>query len=462
MKAMQTDMERRHANSSRAEEGGIAQVWRLAYPLSVSTASSTIMQVVNRIFLSRVSSDALAACVPAGILSFAFMTFFMGLAGYTNVFVAQHYGGKRYARMSVSLWQGAWLSLLSGAAIAAMLPLGLYIINASGHAPAVKILERQYFAILMLGGWLLPLNSALSSFFTGRGRTKITMAVNLAGNGANILLSWLLIFFLGMGIRGAAYALVAGNAIMAAAYLALILSARNRRKYRTAKLLSPRPDVLMQMLKYGTPNGIGFMLDVASFTVFIFLVGNAGAAALAANNIIFSINMMAFMPVLGIGMAAQTLVGQYIGGKRPDIAVRSVNSAVKLAVLYLGGVALCLLAAPSLFTGMFGAAGDAQFAAVERAALPLIRLLAVFIIFDGIGIIYSDAIRGAGDTRFQMAAATICAWTLFVPPSYYLINKLHAGMELVWLWMIFYVFVVAAVFYFRFRSGKWLGTDITA
>ncbi|HOX24070.1 MAG TPA: MATE family efflux transporter, partial [Elusimicrobiales bacterium] len=91
-------------------KGSVQELLQLAYPLILSTASATIMQFVNRVFLSRYSADAIAACVPAGILSFCMACFFIGTAIYTNAFVAQYHGRKLPSRVTLSLWQGVWMS----------------------------------------------------------------------------------------------------------------------------------------------------------------------------------------------------------------------------------------------------------------------------------------------------------------------------------------------------------------
>jgi len=308
------------------EDGGIRELVRVAYPLILSTASHTIMQFTNRVFLAHYSPDALAACVPAGILSFSFLCFFMGTATYTNAFVAQYYGRKKTASVSVAVWQGVWLALVSGVILLSLTPAGLYLIDHSGHAAAVRALERPYFAILTAFAGFPVLNTALAAFFIGRGKTKVPMAVNIAGNALCVLLSWLLIFGAGpfpeMGIKGAGLAAVAGQMLMTVIYLRLIFSAANRRRYRTYRLVGVNKGMFARLIKYGVPNGVGFFLDVASFGAFIFIIGGMDKISLAASNIIASINMLAFMPVIGLGLASLTLVGKYIGMKKPDVAVR--------------------------------------------------------------------------------------------------------------------------------------------
>lgn len=444
-------------------EGGLRELLQVAYPLIISTASNTVMQFINRVFLSRYSADALAACVPAGILSFTFICFFMGTTSYTNAFVSQYYGKGKTASVSVAVWQGVWLGLISGLILLALTPVGLYLIGISGHPEGVMALEKQYFTILNSGGVLVTVNTALAAFFTGRGRTKVTMAANMAGNAVCVLLSWVLIFgggpFPEMGIKGAAWAAVLGQLCVLILYLTIIFSAENRRTYRTARLVGVHPGLFRRLIKYGAPNGVGFFLDISSFSVFIFLVGNLDKYSLAANNIITSINMIAFMPVIGLGMANLTLVGRYIGKKQPDISVKVTHNAVRLALLYVLGIGALFFIFPGFFVNIFGVPGSAEFGPILAASRPLMKLLAFFILFDAVCIVFADALRGAGDTRFQMIVGSALAWLLFVPGVYYLVHT-SAGLPAVWGWAIFYVVALSLVFGLRFNAGRWRKIDI--
>jgi len=446
------------------EEGGMGELLSVAYPLIISTASNTVMQFINRVFLSRYSADALAACVPAGILSFTLICFFMGTTSYTNAFVSQYHGKGKTASVSVAVWQGVWLGLISGLILLLLTPAGLYLIDSSGHPAAVKILEKQYFTILNAGGILVTVNTALSAFFTGRGRTKVTMSANMAGNAVCVVLSWLLIFGSGpipeLGIRGAAWAAVIGQACVMIIYLIIIFSAENRRAYRTARLVGLHKGLFKRLIKFGAPNGVGFFLDIASYGVFIFMVGNMDKYSLAANNIIASINMIAFMPVIGLGMANLTLVGRYIGKKRPEISIKVTRNAVKAALSYVLVIGCLFFIFPGFFVNIFGRPDSAEFAPILAASRPLMKLLAFFILFDAMGIIFADALRGAGDTRFQMIVGSALAWLVFVPGIYYLVNILHSGLMAVWAWALVYVMLLAAVFGLRFNAGRWRSINI--
>ncbi|OIN99543.1 MAG: hypothetical protein AUJ51_12760 [Elusimicrobia bacterium CG1_02_56_21] len=445
-------------------EGGYGELLSVAYPLILSTASHTIMQFINRVFLAHYSPAALAACVPAGILSFTLLCFFLGTATYTNAFVSQYYGRGKQASVSVAVWQGVWVALASGLLLLLLGPLGLYIIDHSGHEAAVRALERPYFTILNSFAGFPVLNTALAAFFIGRGKTKVAMRVTIAGNALCVLLSWVLIFGVGpfpeLGIRGAGFASAAGQMLITAIYLRLIFSAYNRRRYRTSRLVGVHKAMFARLIKYGAPSGAGFFLDVASFGAFIFIIGGIDKVSLAASNIIVSINMLVFMPVIGLGLATLTLAGKYIGMKKPDVSMRVTYNAARLAGIYALVFGLLFIAAPGFFINIFGSGHTAEYAEILALSRPLMKILAVFIFFDTVSIVFSDALRGAGDTRFQMIGASAAAWLLFVPGAWYILHRAGGDLEHAWAWGSFHVFLLSLFFLLRFRSGLWRRIDI--
>ena len=90
---------------------GYRQVLAISLPLVASMGSITLMQFTDRVFLSNYSLDAIAAALPAGIASFTFISFFMGVAQYTNAFVAQYTGAQAFNRVGAAVWQGIYFSL---------------------------------------------------------------------------------------------------------------------------------------------------------------------------------------------------------------------------------------------------------------------------------------------------------------------------------------------------------------
>lgn len=448
--------------------GGYREVLTVAYPLIMSTASMTVMHFVDRVFLARYGQQAIAAAVPAGVASFTVICLFMGISGYTNAIVAQHYGAREYEQCSLAVWQGVIFSLVSYLVMVLFIPLGPAIFSWAGHSGEVRRLEIAYYTILLWGGLLVPLNSAFASFFTGRGDTKTTMVAGILGNGVNVFLDYCLIFgrfgFPEMGIEGAALATVISSLLPVLFLSTLFMVRYSPGPYLSRDAMRFDRTLFTRLLQFGTPAGVQFTLDIGAFTLFIMLVGRLGELELAVTNIALSINMLAFLPLIGISIATTTLVGQYIGKRDLPAAEKSTYSSLKIALLYMGSMGLVFILFPEQLLSLFRSSqGEAApFAPVLDHGRRILVLVACYGFFDAMNVIFSGALKGAGDTRFAMWASVLVAWVLFVPPVYLIVEVVKQGILMAWGWATIYIIVIGTVFCFRFRSGKWKTIDLLA
>ena len=153
-------------------EGGYAAVLRIGIPLIITTGTWSVQHFIDRMFLSWHSPEAIAAAMPAGMLSFTAVCIFIGTASYIGTFVAQYYGAGQHDRCGPALWQGIYIALIGGVLQMGLIPFAGDIFSAIGHAPEVQEAERVYFAILCLGGVPSIASSAMAAFFSGLGRTR--------------------------------------------------------------------------------------------------------------------------------------------------------------------------------------------------------------------------------------------------------------------------------------------------
>ncbi|MDP6037534.1 MAG: MATE family efflux transporter, partial [Candidatus Latescibacteria bacterium] len=308
-------------------DGGYKDVLKIAGPLILSMGSWSILHFIDRMFLAWYSSEALAASMPASMLSFAFGSFFLGTAGYVNTFVAQYYGAKRFERVGAAVWQGIYFSAISGILMVFLVPLAEPMFVLAGHDSEVRALEVVYFRILITWIWAVFLMSTISTFFSGRGDTWTVMWVNVTAVLINIVLDYVWVFgywgFPEWGIRGAAWATVVAEVFGCLVFFVLMLRKKFRVRYHTLNGWRFNWTLFKRLLRFGMPNGFQFMIEIFAFTLFILLVGRLGRVELAAATVTFNINTLAFVPMLGVGIAVSTLVGQYLGEDRPDPAERS-------------------------------------------------------------------------------------------------------------------------------------------
>jgi len=118
-----------------SKPNGYRQVLAISLPLVASMGSITLMQFTDRIFLANYSTNAIAAALPAGIACFTFISFFMGVANYTNAFVAQYSGAGASHRIGAALWQGIWFSIFSWVLLALLYFVSEDLFSLIGHSP---------------------------------------------------------------------------------------------------------------------------------------------------------------------------------------------------------------------------------------------------------------------------------------------------------------------------------------
>jgi len=435
------------------------EVLMLALPLMVSTLSWTVMHFTDRVFLLWYSADAVAAALPAGALQFAVMCFPLGVASYVNAFVSQYYGAGRHERIGLVVWQGVWVGLITVPISVATIPLASWMFSGVGHPAQVAAYEVEFYRAAVWGSGAMVAAEAMSTFFTGRGGVRTVMIVDSSAALLNVVLDYLMIFgnfgFPAWGVSGAALATVISLWCKAAVYFALFMRERYRTEYGTIVGCRFDPALFRRLLRFGSPSGVQLVCEVSAFTLFLLVVGRLGALELAATSLAFNVNSLAFMPVYGIGIATTTLVGQRIGQGRPNLAARGVWAAFVLASLYMVAVSALYVLVPDALLVAHGAKIDpAEFASLRQLTIVLLRFVAFYCLFDAMVIVFSSAIKGAGDTRFVLIT-TLCMSPLPVLAT--LAGVQYFGLGLYWSWTAItaWLCVLGVIYLLRFRQGKW-------
>jgi multidrug resistance protein, MATE family len=440
--------------------GGYHETLIIAFPLIMSTSSWSILMFVDRLFLTWFSEDSIAASVPAGVVQFTAVSLFLGTAMYVSTFVAQYFGSNQKEKIGGAVWQGIYFSFSAMVFMLLLIPLAGPIFSLANHSESIQILERKYFTILCFGGFFPVASAAISSFFSGLGRTWTVMWVNFIGVGINIILDYALIFgkfgFPEMGIEGAAIASVIGMGFTFSLFLMLFLRSRYRIEFGTWKGRRFNFHLFKRLIVYGLPNGIQFFLSIFGYTFFIMMVGRYGVTELAATNITLSINNLAFMPLVGLGIATSVMVGQNLGNNNPQQAEYSVWSAFHIGFAYSGLLAVLYLTIPGFFLAPFGKELDPdRFREIAAYSTILLQFVAIYSMFDAVNFVFSAAIKGAGDTRFVMKMILILSTTVLIIPAYLVVEVFELHLFYAWACMTTYALITAAVFAIRFKQGKW-------
>ena len=448
-----------------SRENGYKQVLLIAFPLILSTGSWSIQQFVDRMYLSWYSPDALAAAMPTGILSFTIVAIFLGTSGYASTFVAQYTGAGRPERVGPAMWQGIYFAIIGGLVVSSTFFLADPIFDAVGHEDNVKALEKEYWKYLAIGGFLPIGRAAVSSFFNGRGKTYPVMWASLAGMSMNVVLNYILIFgklgFPEMGIGGAGLATIISEMFSLIILFYMALSGENNARFKTISGCRFDKPLFLRLIRFGMPNGIQFFLDIAAFSIFILLIGRLGTPELAASNIALNVSMLSFMPMIGMGITVSILVGQSLGGNRPDMASRATFSAMQMAFIYMGSIACLYLVVPQLFIYPFSANADpAEFQEIKVHAMTAMKFVAAWALLDSIAIVISSALKGAGDTKFIMLAIIGLSIIFLILPTYLALEVFDLGLKAAWSAGLAYIISLSVAYGLRYKSGKWMSMRV--
>lgn len=449
----------------RSPAGSLGELVSVAWPLVLSSGSLSLMSVVDRVMLSGYSPDALAAVTPASMLHWTIACIPLGTILYANTFIAQFDGAGRPDRIASTLWQAMWLALVCGLVMTICIPFSRWALGFTGHSPAVVVEESRYLNTLVAGGVPLLVSTALSCFFSGRRRTRVVLWVNLVGVVVNFSLDYLLIFgqfgFPELGIRGAALATVVSRACEIPIYLCLILAHFRRSRVSIFEGWRPQLPMLRKYLHYGLPSGLHFFADIFAFTCFLLIVGSFSRDALATTNLAFSVNGVIFVPLLGFGTAVQTVVGHHMGARLIDAAQQTTWNAIRLSVAWTGlaGVLLVLFPDTVLRPFYFFAAERTEAAAFlnDRMSdvIVLLRFVAVYSVFDALTVVFSSALRGAGDTVFPMIVVLLSGWIVMVTPAFLLLHSSFGSINLLWTTCAAHITVSGTIMLMRFLNGHW-------
>jgi len=438
------------------QTGLTRQVAFLAAPLILQNLSQTLLGVVDTFFVSRISTEALAAVGLSGVIFFAVLMLFRGTANSTVAFVGRAHGEGDNNKVGVAVWRGltmiAWLSLL-----VLILPwffTFLMRFAAPADGSAVGALGTAYLRVRAFEIPLVMFSAVVWGFLVGRGDSRTPMILAWITVLANILLDWIFVFGnLGapvLGVTGAAYATVMANGINALLSALILWRKPNRIAFGTGRIRRIPWRDLWATLRVGLPMGLGDFVEIASFSAFFALIARLGTDMLAANQIALQYMSVSFTLGIAVNMATASLVAQYLGAKRPDLAEAVAYRACLLAMIGMGLIGLTYLIAPASLMGFFS-----EEPTVIAAGVAVLRLVALYQFFDALGIVLAGALNGAGDTIFTMWARTLIAWGLFIPLVWVMIFPLQMGIWGAWMAALVYLGGLGLLYFWRFRSGRW-------
>ncbi len=441
----------------------LTRLLAIAFPMVVSQASDTIMLFVDRLFLSRLGEAYLAASMSGGLTQFMLSSFFIGTVGYVTAIVAQYYGAGRYDMCGKATVQAVFLALLSYPVLLGLSPLIRYFFAVAGHSPEQVKLGYTYFQTLIFGSVFLVLRFALSGFFIGIGRTTVVMLANFAGVLVNVPLNYILIFgklgLPALGLRGAAIGTILGNLVIFLILIVFYLRGKNKADFKTHKSFQFRKETFVKLVRFGVPAGLEMFLGVTAFNLFVQFMHSYGTDVAAAVTIAFNWDIVAFIPMIGMGHAATALVGQNIGAGDFAEAKKSTYTALKVSWVYSFSMVFLFVFGSRMLVGAFASGFEGDTDSITSLATAMVRLASLYTLADSAQLVFTGALRGAGDTKWVMRMSVALHW-VFAVLAIVMIRVVKVPPIIGWLLLILFVIGLGITMFLRFRGEKWRDIEL--
>ncbi len=438
----------------------------MAWPLIIANSFWNIQLTIDRVFLGQYSTEALGAAMAVMGVFWTPMALLQQTAAYLMTFVAQYLGAKEKKNIGPAVWQSIYISIVGGLLFLLLIFAAPSFFGSMGHTEVITQFEIEYFQAICFSALPTALIAASSAFFSGLGVTRTVMWINCVGMIANIIFDYLLIFgnlgFPALGVEGAGIATVIASICGAIFSFALVFSSKHNRLYSIFSGWKPNMALLKRFLRFGLPSGLQWSLEGLAFTVFLIIIGAAkgGDAALAGSSIVVTLMMLSILPTLGIAQAVSIKLGQFLGENKPDRATVVVWTGFQISLLYIISVGLTFLAFPSFYLGWFENHSNAAIWQQVATMVPyLLMYVALFTCFDSINLVFSFALKGAGDTKFVSLVALMVPWPLMVLPTW-LVKDWEGAVY--WSWGAASIFGIcqALIFLWRFMQGKWRSMSV--
>ncbi len=438
----------------KIEQTMIRQILRLAYPVIVGMVSHTVLNLVDTAMVGRLGDIALGSVGLGSYLVLVMVLVFGSLSIGTQAIVSRRSGENRPEEFESIAVNASFLALVIGVAVSIFgYFLSPWIFSLMSDNPEVVRVGTPYLAIRFLSLFSMVMIFTLRGFVYGLGRTRIDMIVSVLINLFNIVLNYFLIFghwiFPRLEVKGAAIASAVSTVIGLAIFIAFVYFRIHRHLPKGNGEHRLSRNLMWQIIRISAPRALQ-SLSIIGFLIFLGFIGQIGVGELAISNIIFKAFNLSFMVGMSIGTVSATLVGRSLGEGNERMAVRYGWHSVGIGALVMGMIGTFFMFFPREIMGFFTDSPET----IEKGVLPF-QLLGAFQLIDGVGIVLSRTLQGAGSTFYVMVSEMVVVWIFFIPFTYAAINMMNGGIVLAWCGLFIYIVLFAAAMVYKFHEGGW-------
>ncbi|MCI9486194.1 MAG: MATE family efflux transporter [Lachnospiraceae bacterium] len=401
----------------------------MSLPIMISMLVQAMYNVVDSVFVGRVSEHALTAVSMAFPVQSLMIALGSGTAVGINAYLSRSLGEKNFEQANAAALNGIFLAFLSYVAFALFGLFGSHLYFASQiDIPEIVDYGTDYLSICTITSIGIFMQLILERILQSTGKTLYTMITQGTGAIINIIFDPILIFgyfgFPRMEVAGAAIATVAGQCV--AAVMALIFNLKKNKELQFRfRGFRPSLYVIGQIYKVGIPSII--MQSIVSVMTFLLnkILLMFSSTAVSVLGVYFKLQSFIFMPVFGLNNGMIPIVAYNYGAKKRKRIIATIKLSVAIAVgIMLVGLAIFQIM-PATLIRMFNDSPD-----MIAIGVPALRIISISFIFAGAGIISSSVFQALGNGLYSLIMSVVRQIVFIVPVAY--LFAVTLGLDAVW------------------------------
>jgi len=407
-------------------------MWRLAIPIIAGMGIQTLYTIVDMIFIGRLGGDAIAAVAFNMPIFFFVMGLSFGLGSGVTASIARFIGSDDKVNADNAAEHAVVIAFVISALLTTLgLLYGSSILAYIGCTPEVLENAWEYLKVSCYGLSFGIFSAFFRSILAGEGDMKLPMIVAVLGTVFNIILDPIFIFTLDFGVAGAAWATTISQIIVFFIFVFMLFVKKHSYVKFKLRDFSPSKFILRDIVKVGIPASISMVVMSLGQLVFNKILVNFSTDAVAAYQVGGRIDMIVFLPIMGIASALTTMVGMFYGAKETEKIRFITKYGISRAVIItsFGAIFLYLLApnVVSVFT---------KEAIIESIAVSYLRNIAIIFPFIAVGLTIGRILQGIGLGMPSLIITIIRVIGVAGPLAYYFTNILNKPVEWIWYAMI--------------------------
>lgn len=428
-------------------------IFTLSIPIMINNLIQTVYNLVDGIWVSKLSSVHFAATAFVWPVNFLFISLGMGLSIAGTSLLSQLIGGDKIKEAKEYTSQLIAITVLSSLVFTVIgYILSPIIIKLMGGTGDFARYANTYLRITFLDLPFMFIFFNINSMMNAQGDTITPMLLSGASAIINVILDPIFIFTFDWGIAGAAWATLVSRASLAVVGVIIIFSEKNKIK-PSFKGFRFDKEKIKKIVTVGLPISVGQTGASLGFIVLNGFIASYGTATLAAFAMVNRITSLVMQPAMGMGAALTAIVGQNIGADQTNRAKEAFQKALKLSIIIgVIGCIILILFDNGIINFFMRSDDDPE---VIKQGLVYLIYISLSMPLMGIFSVLKGLFQGSGHTKYSMAMEIGRLWFVRLPMILIFKHFTNWGSSGIWFSMSFSNLIICIYGYVVYRTNKW-------